>query len=110
MLTQQVFHALSRLDDFSADRGAADAVQDVVSFTDDLMKKKTVSVKKYCFCSLKCAHFFELVKLCNYHQDGFLPFLEIHTEKKKFSWFVTFLLPSPLISVYHSSESHNDLA
>lgn len=64
VLTQQVFHALSRLDDFSADRGAADAVQDVVSFTDDLMKKKTVSVKKYCFCSLKCAHFFELVKLC----------------------------------------------
>lgn len=36
LLTQQVLHALSRLDDLSADRGAADAVQDVISFGDDL--------------------------------------------------------------------------
>lgn len=36
LLTQQVLHALSRLDDLGADGGAADAVQDVVGFGDDL--------------------------------------------------------------------------
>lgn len=36
LLTQQVLHALSRLDDLGADGGAADAIQDVISFGDDL--------------------------------------------------------------------------
>lgn len=34
--TQQVLHALSRLDDLGADWGTADAVQDVIGFGDDL--------------------------------------------------------------------------
>lgn len=44
LLTQQVLHALSRLDDLGADRGAADAIQDVVSFSDDLNLKPQNSV------------------------------------------------------------------
>lgn len=36
LLTKQVLHALSRLDDLGADRRAADPVQGVVGFGDDL--------------------------------------------------------------------------
>lgn len=36
LLTKQVLHALSRLDDLGADRRAADPVQSVVGFGDDL--------------------------------------------------------------------------
>lgn len=39
-LTQQILHALSRLDDLCADRRAADAVQGVVGFGDNLNMKR----------------------------------------------------------------------
>lgn len=51
LLTQQVLHALSRLDDLSADRGAADAVQDVISFGDNLHVIKQKPVIEYKSCS-----------------------------------------------------------
>lgn len=42
--TQKVLHALSRLDDLSADWGAADAVQDVIGFGDDLNTGTSVRI------------------------------------------------------------------
>lgn len=39
-LTQQVLHALGRLDDLGADRRAADAVQGVVGLGDDLNEER----------------------------------------------------------------------
>lgn len=72
LLTQQVLHALSRLDDLGADRRAADAVQDVISFVDDLnvVRQKPV----LCFDTVVTAYYHITVSQHFCHKLGIVCF------------------------------------